>query len=122
MFSFSGSEKGCGPWQVLDDLDDDGIPEIVVKDFIGDYEGNRTMALWPAIYRWDGKDYVRSDERFPGYYARHVIPEYQGILDEHRDWEKIDNEQLQRVYRECRFVHRKAVAIWLWSLSQPPRR
>lgn len=116
VFRFEGHSstsimQGCGPWQVVNDLDGDGNPEIVVKHFLGGYDGAMTIAISTAIYRWDGKEYVRADEEYPDYYAQHVVPKYQKILAEHESWQNHEDETVRRLYRKCQFVLEKALSI-----------
>ncbi len=110
-FFFEGSAKGCGYWQVCNDLNADGNAEIIIKHFVGTYDGAGTIAVWPAIYRWDGENYVRADGQFPNYYARHMVPKYQKVLEENRDWENHTNSQLRMIYGKCKFVLEKAESI-----------
>jgi hypothetical protein len=110
-FRFKGSEKGCGHWQALNDLDADGDSEIVVKNFVGEYEGASTIAVWPAVYKWNGENYVRADETFPDFYAQQVVPKYEKILAEIKDWENHQDERPRRVYRKCRFILERARSI-----------
>ena len=110
-FFFRGSAKGCGFWQTCKDLDGDKNPEIIVKHFVGDYDGAGTIAVWPAVYRWDGNNYVRADGQFPDYYAREVVPQYRKILNDHKDWENQADEQIRRIYQKCKYVFRKAESI-----------
>lgn len=108
-FHFKGSEKGCGEWQVINDLDKDGISEIIIKHFIGDYDGSGTIAVWTAIYKWDGKNYIRADEQFPEYYAKYVVPKYQKIIANEKEWS--NNERDRYIYRKCKFIFDKALSI-----------
>ncbi len=110
-FSFKGSAKGCGYWQVCDDLDEDGNAEIIIKHYVGDYNGAGITAVWPAIYKWDGNSYIRADEHFPDYYAENVVPKYERIIEQHKDWQDHDNKQIRTIYEKCRFVLLKARAI-----------
>lgn len=111
VFPFKGHMKGCGPWQVCNDFDGDGNTEIVIKHFVGDHDGAGTIAIWPAIYRWDGKNYVRADGQFPNYYVQYVVPKYQEILQKNKSWEKHTNNQIRRIYEKCKFVLEKAESI-----------
>ena len=110
-FFFKGSASGCGYWQVSKYLNTDGNVEIIIKHYVGDYDGAETIAVWPAIYKWDGNNYVRADDEFPDYYAREVVPKYQKILEEYKDWENQPDEQIRRMYQKCKFVHGKAELI-----------
>jgi len=110
-FFFEGSAKGCGYWQVCNDLNTDGNAQIIIKHYVGDYDGAGTIVIWPAIYRWDGKNYVRADSQFPNYYAQYVVPKYQKVVEENKDWENHTNRQLRRIYGKCKFVLEKAESI-----------
>lgn len=110
-YSFQGSEKGCGTWQVCSDLDGDKNPEIIIKHFVGDYDGANTIAVWSAIYQWDGNNYVRADDMFPDYYAREVVLQYQKILIERKDWENHTDQQKHRIYQKCKYVLERAESI-----------
>ena len=110
-FSFKGSAKGCGSWQVCNDLDGNGNAEIIIKHFVGDYDGAGTIAVWPAIYKWNGNNYVRADDEFPEYYAQEVVPKYQKILEERKDWENHRHELIRQVYEKCKFILQKAESI-----------
>lgn len=63
-------------WQVeeiadaLVDLDRDGIPELVLPELIGRYEGAQTCGTWTRIYRWKDGRYVQDSETFPGFYEK----------------------------------------------------
>jgi len=111
VFSFEGSQKGCGPWQVLNDLDSDGNPEIITKHFVGSYDGAGTTAVWPAIYKWNGKNYIRADEKFPEYYAEYVVPQYKKILAENKKWANHNDKAVRRLYHKCKFVYDRALKI-----------
>lgn len=108
VFEFYGSEKSCGEWNVLQDLDKNGVPEIVMKQFIGDYEGVSTRVDWTAIYQWTGETYVRADEKYPRYYARHVVPRYRRMLKKNPDWKDSGEARLEDNYEKLRFVLRRA--------------
>jgi tetratricopeptide (TPR) repeat protein len=110
-FSFKGSAKGCGYWQVCDDLNADGDAEIIIKHYVGNYDGAGTTAVWPAIYKWDGNSYIRADEQFPDYYAQNMVPQYERIIELHKDWRNHSNKQVRTIYEKCRFVLQKARAI-----------
>jgi hypothetical protein len=110
-FFFQGMARYCGYWQIANDIDNNGTPELITKHFVGEYEGGGFSAVWPAIYRWDGKNYVRADDEFPGYYAREVVPKYQKILEEHKDWENHTDQQIRRIYQKCKFVFENAESI-----------
>ena len=45
----------------LKDLDGDGVPEIVFRE--QKYGSN------PNVYRWNGREYIRSNRQFPQYYS-----------------------------------------------------
>ncbi|MBM4353676.1 MAG: hypothetical protein FJ109_07740 [Deltaproteobacteria bacterium] len=82
-----GSEKATGPWHVLQDLDRDGIPEILAKNFLGEYSGASTLVDWTGIWRWDGRNWVRADAHFPRFYEHHVLPALRGVAkDLRRNW------------------------------------
>jgi hypothetical protein len=82
-----GSEKATGAWRVLQDLDRDGIPEILVKNFLGEYSGAFTLVDWTGIWRWDGRNWARSDSGFPKFYEHHVLPLLRRVAkDLRRDW------------------------------------
>lgn len=110
-FSFKGSAKGCGYWQVCNDLDADGDAEIIIKHYVGDYDGAGTIAVWPAIYKWNGNIYIRADEQFPDYYAQNVAPKYERIVEQHKDWRNHINKQVRTIYEKCKFVLQKARTI-----------
>jgi hypothetical protein len=82
--AFGGSEKGCGNRRWLKDLDGDRVPEVIVKQFIGEYQGAATQAVWPAILGWDRATYRRADASSPRYYAERVVPYYQRELSRTR--------------------------------------
>lgn len=112
-FPFRGSEKGCGHWQVLDDLDGDGFPEIIIKHFVGRYEGAGTIIVWPAIYRWDGVNYARADDKYPEYYAQNVVPEFKRILEQIENW-PVDVKNYatnKRNLDSCKYFLEKALSI-----------
>ncbi|MBM3500910.1 MAG: hypothetical protein FJX74_19810 [Armatimonadetes bacterium] len=112
MFAFSGSEKGCGEWRLLEDLDGDAVPEVVVKHYIGEYQGIATLAVWPAVFRWDGHDYVRADDEYPRFYAERVLPECRRLRAEveaaprNGSHEELDR-QLRHVTDRAGFLARK---------------
>ena len=111
VFEFYGSEKSCGQWNVLQDLDKDGVPEIVMKQFVGDYEGCFTVVDWTAIYQWNGETYVRADEKYPRYYARHVVPRYLRMLKDNMEFKDDENSMLYGIYEKLVFVLKKAESI-----------
>lgn len=110
-FPFEGMSRYCGYWQVVNDFDDDKTPEILIKHFVGEYEGGDFSAVWPAIYKWDGDNYIRADDEFPEYYAQEVVPKYKKIVEKHKDWENHLDKQVRRIYEKCKFVLEKAEAI-----------
>lgn len=118
-FAFRGMARYSGSWQVINDLDTDGAPEIITKHFLGKYVGGDFDAVWPAIYRWDGKNYVRADENFSDYYTKHVVPEYQEILSQHSHWENHEDESVRQIYRKCKSVLNKALSISKRSKPKP---
>jgi len=110
-FFFEGMARYCSYWQVLNDFDGEGTPEILIKHCVGEYEGGDFSAVWPAIYKWNGNNYVRADDEFPEYYAQEVVPKYRKILDEHKDWKNHPDKQVRRIYEKCKFVLQKAESI-----------
>jgi len=110
-FSFEGEARYCGYWQIVNDINNDAVPELIVKHHVGDYEGGVFDAVWSAIYKWDGDNYVRADNEFPDYYAREVVPQYQKILIEHQDLNNNTDPQKHRIYQKCEYVLEKAESI-----------
>lgn len=53
-------ETGCQNAPQFEDLDNDGLPEVIFKV-------HRNTAV-PHIYRWNGEGYLLDRERFPDYY------------------------------------------------------
>ncbi len=119
IFPFEGHTKGCGIWQILEDLNNDGTPEIIVKHFVGQYEGAGTNAIWSAIYEWQNNKYIRADEKFPQYYTKNVIPKYKKILAESISSKDHEDPYIRRLYRKCEFVLDKALSISQKDNSEP---
>jgi hypothetical protein len=98
VFQFYGSEKASGEWHVLQDLDRNGSPEIVMRHFLGDYEGWATLVDVTAVFRWTGTSYVRADQQFPRFYARHVVPDYQRLMRELRRYRNSIDSREREAY------------------------
>lgn len=93
--SFADSRSTCKPADIRD-FDEDGIPELVAylesgealqsddcswfcDERLEDQFG--VISAWPAIYRWTGERWERSDAHYPQY--------YRGLADRYRrahDW------------------------------------
>lgn len=62
-----------GTMKDFQDMDNDGYTEIIAREIVA-WSTNRAEAtLFPSIYKWDGKEYIESNARYPGY--------YHGLLD-----------------------------------------
>lgn len=71
QYSNGAIERITGDWSgkcqsalEVRDLDGDGVPEIAFRDL--KYGSN------PHIYRWSGREYIRSDSEFPQYYGEEL--------------------------------------------------
>jgi tetratricopeptide (TPR) repeat protein len=56
----------------LTDLDHDGRPEIKVDHLIGVTVPHVGMDFWYDVYRYNGKQYVRANQRFPALTRRQI--------------------------------------------------
>lgn len=111
-FMFSGSERGYSvikiDWQdegksigsYLEDLDKDGIPEVIIPDTT-EYRGAGTVGNWPTIYKRQGDAYVVADQQFPNFYKERVLPMFQDqIIPEDR----IQNEGDREWNEDCQAI------------------
>lgn len=64
----------------LVDLNHDGRKELLVKQYIDQYEGAMRAPVETVIFEWNGKKFVAASDKFPGYYRSVVIPKLQNEL------------------------------------------
>ena len=79
--SYKGKiERITGPWTgnkgecqrvEIKDLDSDGIPELIIR--------TQNYGVNPDVYRWNGKQYVKSNYRYPEYFNELLIGLIQDI-------------------------------------------
>ncbi len=68
--------------EAVKDLDGDGTPELLLPMLLSEYRGTRPMAIWTAVYQWDGKRFVEASERFREFYHKRVLPELETQIQE----------------------------------------
>jgi hypothetical protein len=66
--------------RVLEDLDRDSRPELVLPTLVTKYRGAGTWGVFPFIYQWNGARYQRADGAFSAYYRDHVLPRMEARL------------------------------------------
>lgn len=64
----------------LVDLNRDGQKELLVKQYIDQYEGAMRAPVETVIFEWNGSKFVDASNKFPGYYRSVVIPKLQTEL------------------------------------------
>jgi hypothetical protein len=103
----------------LEDLDVDGLPEVVVTDLIEPDEGpTRRSATLPQIYKWNGRDYDKASAKFGWYYRKLVLPALESELQrletlpqpEQPDDRAALQERRERTLREIAEARKRASA------------
>jgi len=64
----------------LVDLNRDGRKELLVEQYIDQYEGAMRAPVETVIFEWSGSKFVDASNKFPGYYRSVVIPNLQTEL------------------------------------------
>lgn len=64
----------------LVDLNHDGRKELLIKQYIDQYEGAMRAPVETVIFEWNGSKFVEASDKFPGYYRSVVIPKLQHDL------------------------------------------
>jgi hypothetical protein len=67
---------------VIQDLDNDCYPELVLPLLLSSYRGARPTYIWPAVFKWNGSGMVDASKRFPAYYKKNVLPRVLKEIDE----------------------------------------
>ncbi|MBM4372925.1 MAG: hypothetical protein FJ098_14825 [Deltaproteobacteria bacterium] len=110
VYEWWGSEKTHGAWHVIHDLDRDGQPEILIKDFVGEYSGASTAVAWTGVWAWERASWVRADQRFPGFYESHVLPELRSVESDLRRADS-GSDLTEENLRKLQFVRARVDAI-----------
>jgi hypothetical protein len=67
------------------DFEGDGIYELIAQLYlIGDGGLARPMAIWTAIFRWNGSKFERADQLYKDFYLE-KIPELQSRINEYKE-------------------------------------
>ncbi len=63
--------------RVIEDLDGDGKPELIFPTEVdlGDYRGTRPVAMWTAVYKWNGERFEEAAKQFREFYQQRVLPD-----------------------------------------------
>lgn len=64
--------KGCK--LIINDVDNDGYMELILPQRLTEYYGARPMAIWTAIYKWNGKEFQDASEKFKDFYKKVMLP------------------------------------------------
>lgn len=85
MAVFDGFEaQQVSAWEIdsldsaLQDLDDDGLPEIVIPVELEPYRGADPHATIDEVFQWNGRQYVKAGSKFPWFYQQ-LIPHLEEI-------------------------------------------
>jgi hypothetical protein len=66
----------------LVDVNQDGRKELLVEQYMDQYEGAMRVPVETAIFEWTGDKFVEASDKFPGYYRSVVIPKLEKDLAE----------------------------------------
>ncbi len=64
----------------IEDLDRDGLPELIVPIRLSEYRGARPIAVWPAVCKWNGDKFVDASGQFRTFYEQRVLPEIEAEI------------------------------------------
>ena len=56
----------------VEDLDEDGIFEIITYSVLAMSTDHASTIGWPTIYKWDNEKYVEASAEFPDYYRKFI--------------------------------------------------
>jgi hypothetical protein len=94
---------------VAQDLDGDGITELIVPRLWSAYEGSKGGALWTTVYAWNGQNFGEASHLFPELYERR-IEILENRIDEVRNSEyaseDLRDEDLSNYYVELHKAYR----------------
>jgi hypothetical protein len=92
--------RGYKPYGELNnaivDLDQDGNMEIIMADWILEYQGTRPSVEWPVIYSLSGTTYLPEENRFIEYYRNLVTHLSQKIKQFDQDNPLMDSDARNR--------------------------
>jgi hypothetical protein len=115
----------------IQDLDEDGRHEILVRQELTPYLGAQPLAVWTAVFRFDGDRWTDQSARFPRFYDERVLPDLERRLvvpkvdDESNVHEKdvltIERDKILRVLGRSSAAGLDSALQWARS-ADPVRR
>lgn len=61
--------------EALQDIDGDGMPELIVLRLLTSYRGAATSDFWTDIYQWNGRQFEDASVRFKDFYLKRILPQ-----------------------------------------------
>lgn len=58
---------------VVQDLNSDGVQELLLPVCLTEYRGARPIAIWTSVYKWNGKELIDSSQDFPKFYLESLL-------------------------------------------------
>lgn len=68
--------------QSMQDLNQDGTPELLVATYFSHYRGALTSDIWRKVYQWNGRTFEDQSANFKDYYLKQFLSEIDGKIRE----------------------------------------